>query len=273
MIQNKIRANYHTHTPRCFHAAGTEEEYVQAAISHGYDILGFADHGPWPYDDGFVSRIRMVCDQLPEYIQAVHSAGEKYSGQIRVHCGLEMEHFPRYTAWLKDAFYEYGLDYLILGNHYDTYEKDSVYFGSCKTKEHVRRYAQMTIAGMETGLFLYVAHPDLFLSGYPEFDDTCAECSRELLRASRDLNVPLEYNLLGIRKSTERPARGVGYPYERFWEMAAEEGCTAVIGIDAHTPAQLYDPELFDLAATYLKALGIKRLETLDEEIKTRYFK
>ena len=28
-------ANYHTHTPRCNHAVGTEEEYVQAAIQRG----------------------------------------------------------------------------------------------------------------------------------------------------------------------------------------------------------------------------------------------
>jgi len=271
MITEKIRANYHTHTPRCFHASGTEEEYAQAAILHGYDVLGFTDHGPWPFEDGFRSGIRMTCAQLPEYIQAVRSVKKAHQNELQVLCGLELEQFPQYIPWLKDAIKEYQLDYLILGNHYDTHEKGSVYFGSCKTKEHVRRYAKMTIEGMETGLFLYVAHPDLFLSGYMEFDDVCEQASRALARASRDLNVPLEYNLLGIRKSTERPARGLGYPYERFWEIAAEEGCSAVIGIDAHHPWQLRDPELFDLAATHLKHLGIHRLETLDDLIQERY--
>ena len=28
-------ANYHTHTPRCRHAEGTEAEYVQAALDAG----------------------------------------------------------------------------------------------------------------------------------------------------------------------------------------------------------------------------------------------
>ncbi len=38
--------NYHTHTSRCGHAGGSDEEYVQAAIKAGYQILGFSDHAP-----------------------------------------------------------------------------------------------------------------------------------------------------------------------------------------------------------------------------------
>ena len=38
--------NYHTHTARCRHATGTEEEYVLAAIDRGLKILGFSDHTP-----------------------------------------------------------------------------------------------------------------------------------------------------------------------------------------------------------------------------------
>ena len=34
-------ANYHTHTPRCNHAVGSEEEYVQQALKAGIKILGF----------------------------------------------------------------------------------------------------------------------------------------------------------------------------------------------------------------------------------------
>ena len=34
-------ANYHTHTPRCNHAVGSEEEYIQQALNAGMKILGF----------------------------------------------------------------------------------------------------------------------------------------------------------------------------------------------------------------------------------------
>ncbi|MFR5796189.1 MAG: PHP domain-containing protein [Christensenellales bacterium] len=44
-----MKANYHTHTARCGHATGTDEDYVLAAIEQGFDELGFSDHVPWPY--------------------------------------------------------------------------------------------------------------------------------------------------------------------------------------------------------------------------------
>ena len=44
-----MKANYHTHTARCGHATGTDEEYVLAAIEQGFDELVFSDHVPWPY--------------------------------------------------------------------------------------------------------------------------------------------------------------------------------------------------------------------------------
>ena len=40
--------NYHTHTTRCGHAEGTEEEYILTALRCGYKVLGFSDHTPWP---------------------------------------------------------------------------------------------------------------------------------------------------------------------------------------------------------------------------------
>mgnify|MGYP004576416305 CR=1 FL=1 len=39
-----IRNNYHTHTFRCGHAIGNDEEYVLEAIALGLNTLGFSDH-------------------------------------------------------------------------------------------------------------------------------------------------------------------------------------------------------------------------------------
>ena len=50
-------ANYHTHTWRCMHAEGTEREYVERAIEGGLKILGFSDHTPMPYANGYVSNV------------------------------------------------------------------------------------------------------------------------------------------------------------------------------------------------------------------------
>lgn len=53
-------ANYHTHTWRCRHADGTEREYVERAIEGGLKILGFSDHSPYPFPDGYDSGKRSL---------------------------------------------------------------------------------------------------------------------------------------------------------------------------------------------------------------------
>ena len=59
-------ANYHTHTVRCTHAVGTEEEYVIAVIKAGLKILGFSDHAPYPFAGGYCSHSRMRTEELAE---------------------------------------------------------------------------------------------------------------------------------------------------------------------------------------------------------------
>ncbi|HAH75526.1 MAG TPA: histidinol phosphate phosphatase HisJ family protein, partial [Kandleria vitulina] len=54
--------NYHTHTYRCKHAIGKEEDYIKNAIKAGYTELGFSDHAPWHYESSFHPTMRMEED-------------------------------------------------------------------------------------------------------------------------------------------------------------------------------------------------------------------
>ena len=180
--------NYHTHTWRCLHAEGTEEEYVRRAIDTGFSVLGFADHTPWPYESGYVSGMRMRLDQLEDYLDTVKAS---------------------------------SLDYVILGNHYDGRDDadhdafsdgGGFYFGRCGEPAHVRRYAERTIAGMRTGLFDYVAHPDLYCHLYPRFDAECAAAAEDICVAAKALDIPLEYNLLGVQYHAREAGLGLSLP-------------------------------------------------------------
>ena len=72
-----LKANYHTHTYRCQHAYGSEREYIEAAIRMGIAELGFSDHVPCPFKDGYVSGIRMTMEQAPEYVYAIRDTLRK----------------------------------------------------------------------------------------------------------------------------------------------------------------------------------------------------
>lgn len=70
-----LKANYHTHTYRCQHAYGSEREYIEAAIRMGIAELGFSDHVPCPFKDGYVSGIRMTMEQAHrQMMRAVYAS-------------------------------------------------------------------------------------------------------------------------------------------------------------------------------------------------------
>lgn len=252
-----MRVNLHTHTTRCGHARGTEEEYVLAALKNGFDALGFCDHTPFPEGNPLNFGGRMSMAEFPAYLSVIGSLREKYRGRIRLHTGLECEPLEWLLPLLRELRPQ--VEYMILGYHGNTLYPDfhRVYPFLTDAKDF-RLYVDDCIRGMETGLFLYMAHPDLVLSATGMTPEIRA-LLRELCRAARALKVPLEYNTSGF---TRRFAPGVpGYPAREFWELAAEEGVSCVVGVDAHDPARLNETELFDRSKLLVKNMGVTLID------------
>ena len=254
--------NFHTHTVRCHHAQGEDEEFVVAAIEAGFKKIGFSDHSPWPFKD-FVSPMRMTADELEGYVNSVLTLKEKYKGKIEILLGLECEYFEEYIPWLCAMIEKYGLDYVILGHHYSTNEKGGLYNGNIKDKRDFTEYKKQVIDAMESGLFSYVAHPDIFLKTYEGFDDAAEKTAREIIAKAIETETPLEYNILGIHhgENDGRP----GYPHPDFWRVAGEMGATAIIGVDAHKPEAYFEKELFEKSEKLLKDFGLN----ITDEIRT----
>ena len=83
--------NYHAHTWRCMHAAGTEREYVEAAIGH-YRIFGFSDHTPQPYPGSYESNAKMHMDQVEDYVDTILDLKKEYKEDLEIHVGLKVEY-------------------------------------------------------------------------------------------------------------------------------------------------------------------------------------
>lgn len=258
-----VLANYHTHTARCHHASGTEEEYIETALRSGFQVLGFSDHTPWRYADRhFVSHVRMLPEELDGYVSTLAALREKYSSRLRLHIGLEAEYFPAYMDWLLEEKQRLGIEYLIFGCHYDTTDESGVYFGRPHSAADIRRYAEQAIAGMETGAFICLAHPDLFLNGWRTFDADVEQACREICATAARLDIPLEYNLLGLR-SHGRGDGTLGYTNDLFWQIAAEYPVKAIVGCDAHAPEAMDRAALVREKQAYLHGLGIPTLDLL----------
>lgn len=250
-----MKASFHTHTSRCGHAAGRDEDYVKAALRQGFDVLGFSDHMPWPYASGFRNpHVRMDVRLMDGYLASVAALRERYAGQIRILAGFECEYFPAYMAWLRDALQEKPIDYLILGNHFDQTDETGMYFGQCRTAAHLRAYVDSTVKGLQSGLFAYLAHPDLFMRSYKPFDENCRAAARELAQACAAMKIPMEYN---VHDRFIAPLTGrTSYPHPAFFEIARQEGVQVLIGLDAHEPDEIRDGTQWALAQRELEPLG-----------------
>lgn len=246
---------------RCGHASGTDESYIRAALSAGFDELGFSDHVPWP--SGYVNpTVRMTMGQLDGYVRAVRDLKEEFKDRISVRLGFEAEYFPAYIGWLSEMKEQYALDYLILGNHFEESDEYGMYYGNCKRPEHIVRYVNMTIKGLETGLFSYLAHPDLFLRAYPGgLDASGRDAARDLSDCCLALDIPMEYNLHDryLYPMTHR----ISYPDREFFDIVREKGVRVITGVDAHEPAELSDTTQWDRAQRELEAFGEKKIDRL----------
>lgn len=254
-ISNTMTANYHTHTWRCLHASGTERQYVERAIEGGLAVLGFSDHAPMPYPDGYVSGVRMEMDQLEDYVTTLLDLKREYRDEIELHIGLEAEYYPAYFEPLLRALEQYPIEYLLLGQHFLGNEIGDAYSGAVTDDPaRLERYCRQSCEALRTGCFSYFAHPDLI-----HFTGDAAlyeSWMRRLCRCAKEQGVPLEVNLLGIRE-------GRHYPNLAFWRIAAEEGGTVILGADAHTPEAVCDTASLPKAEALLRGGGLTRLERL----------
>ena len=211
------RVNLHTHTFRCRHAAGTPADYCEAARKYNFDILGFSDHAPFP--DERYHGSRMFFRELEGYCRDVASAREELLGKA-------------------------GLDYLIGAAHFVTMPDGSIhpfYSQQPESPEVIRAFLRQTLRTLEHLPIVMLAHPDGFASTVPRMTPDLRAGFRDIIAVAVNRGIPLEINANGMRRGTFS-VDGIEryrYPWEPFWELAAEAGATVVIGSDAHQPEHL----------------------------------
>ena len=239
--------NYHTHTYLCSHATGSPEEYVIRAIENGIKYMGFSDHMPLKFSDGFEAGYRVKVSDAKKYCAEILVLKEKYKDKINIKIGFEMEYYEEmFDEMLKNAI-SYGAEYLILGQHfYEPENKPGAEHSNLVSDdcEKLKNYVKSVIKGMNTGVFSYLAHPDMI--DFIGDDDLYKEEMRKICKASKKREIPLEINFLGIRGNR-------CYPNPLFWKMAGEEGSPVTMGFDAHDVMSAYDDKSLITAKELIK--------------------
>ena len=143
-----------------------------------------------------------------------------------------------------------------MGQHYAGKEPSFRYSGKADDDvERLKSYVDSVIEGAQTGLYSYIAHPDIinFTGDQALY---LSEMERLVVAIVKE-GLPLEMNILGLRE-------GRRYPREDFIALVAKHGGTMIVGCDAHRPEDVYDEETIKKAFGLFEKYGIERTEDLD---------
>ncbi|MBS4784931.1 MAG: PHP domain-containing protein [Clostridiales bacterium] len=245
-------ANYHTHTRWCRHAEGEIEDYIREAIAKGLKAVAITDHVP--HTANFDPR-RMQWEEFPAFNAELDAMIAKYQDQIHIIKGFECEFYPFSMENYRMFREEYGYDLLILGHH--TSKDRSVDNFAPKGERELKLYADEVIEGLHTGMFTFLAHPDVALCGYHETDDFALEQMGRIFACCQELNIPVEINANGYRD-------GRRYPDRRVWELSRNYRLTYLINSDAHFVPDLCDEAGVGGTEQFARELGISVTEWFD---------
>lgn len=285
------KINFHTHTFRCGHAVGDEEAMIKAAVANGIEELGFSDHIPLPHYrchilngirytikdfHAFIVAIktlftngpdmRMPYQEKSRHLSSVKKLKVKYAEKIKIYQGFEAEYFEEYLDYYQELLDSGEVDYLILGNHFNKYSVHSCYYGKTNiTNQEIIKYKNDLIKAMDTDLFSYIAHPDLFMIGKVKFDKFCENITREICQKALEKDIPLEVNAGGIRRGLRKVGDEMLYPYtnDYFFDIVGEMGCKVIIGIDSHSPAD-FNPEIDKKITNFVKKHNLNIVDKLE---------
>jgi histidinol-phosphatase (PHP family) len=253
-MKNMI-ANYHTHTKRCGHATGEDREYIESAIQAGIQILGFSDHTPMPFEDGWNSGFRIPLQLADDYFYSLETLKKEYREDIEIKIGVEAEYYPESFEKYREYIEQYPLDYSILGQHFLYREQDCRYSGSpSDDPQKLADYIDNVLRAVETKKFAYIAHPDIlnFTGSYEEYYRQI----KPFLERIKKLEIPLEINRLGFFEHRH-------YPRDDFFKIAGEVGNKVIIGADAHSPQVFEDENSINGCASLAEKYGLEIVRKL----------
>lgn len=230
-------ADYHMHTPLCFHAVGEPVELAAQAVAVGLDEIGFSEHSPMPNDD--FDDWRMLDSAMPQYIASVERARREFP-QLKIRMALEVDYIPGHEGWIRELTARHPWDYLIGSVHYvsESWDIDN----PKKLSEWKRRdpwevwsvYFDRLTQAASSGLFDIIGHADLPKKFCFRPAQDCTPLFERFLDAVKRADIAIELNTAGLRKDCKEI-----YPCPQLVRMAFEKGVPITLGSDAHAPGEV----------------------------------
>lgn len=233
----------HTHTARCGHAGGRDEEYVQRALACGLNAIAVTDHLPlyWLPASQRDPTLAMAEEELPRYVEAVLALQERFRGQIEVLLGVEADYVAGHEEALALLLERYPFDVVLGSVHWVGewwVDAPSSLPRYRKGQEEVDRiwadYAEALVAVAGSGLFDVLTHLDLPKKFGFRPSRPFAGLQDEVVAAVAASGCAVEVSSAGRRKPV-----GEDYPSRELLAALLGRGVPLVLSSDAHAPAEV----------------------------------
>lgn len=260
--------NHHTHS---LYSDGSSqpEAYVIEAISKGFNLLGFTEHSPLPFDNPFSFKQ----ENREEYIALMSSLKQKYAGEITIYTGMESDYIPGISEFFLKTKRNYNLDYIIGSVHlvragrdgelwftdgpdYTTYDQGLNELFNGDIRKAVTTYYRQINEMIETQQFDIIGHFDKIKMHnrdryFKEDEAWYTELVDETLHLIQDRDIIVEVNTRGIYKKRSDTT----YPGPDILKKIKKLRIPVMVNSDAHKPHEL-DGE-FEYGFSLLKEAGI----------------
>ncbi|MEE4215032.1 MAG: histidinol-phosphatase HisJ family protein [Bacteroidales bacterium] len=253
------KTDYHLHT---YYSDGKAwpEEYISKAHEAGLSEIGFSDHLTLTEEQQDWS---IKLSELDEYIERVLKLRENEHSLI-VRLGLEVDYFPGREEEIAGYIDALPLDYVIGSVHFmgdSSVDLGPEYYENKDIDRIFEKYFKLVARAASSGLFDFMAHPDLvrIFRYYPSHN--AEALYRELAVQLKKSGVAFEINTNGMNK----PLRDF-YPDRRYLHIFREEGVPVLVNSDAHSTERL--GQHFEEAYSLLRAAGFTEMVTFAERRK-----
>lgn len=241
--------NYHSHCLYCDGRANMDD-FIRFAISEGFTSYGISSHAPLPFPTAWT----MEWDCMDEYLNEFQRLKERYSQQIELAIGLEIDYLNEESHPASACFQELPLDYRI-GSVHMLYDSQGTVVDIDTPADHfrelvdkhfggdldwvVRLYYEKLFRMVELGGFDIIGHADKMhynASSYrpglldePWYDNLLRDYFSEIARRGYivEINTKAYHDL------------GTFYPNERYFSLLKELHIRVQVNSDAHYPERI----------------------------------
>ncbi|MEG1684599.1 MAG: histidinol-phosphatase [Bacteroides sp.] len=263
--------NYHSHCTFCDGHAPIED-FVKAAIAQGFTSYGISSHAPLPFETRWTMN---RCD-MPAYLAEIQRLKHKYSAEIELYAGLEIDYLDEQSNPSISYFKELPLDYRIGSVHLlHTPEGELVDIDVHKEKYKeilfsrfhndlratVVLYYDKLMRMIEKGGFDIVGHAD-------KMSYNATYCQSDLLeqpwynhKLHEYFTLIAEHKLMVEVNTKAYKEMNVFFPHSRYFSLLKSLNIPVLVNSDSHYPELINSGR--EQAFAELQSAGIRSVMEL----------